>query len=86
MVGRRETDNLPSTSAEVRNGEAIPPVSHTSSRSGTLLIKHKDNFIYTLALVDNIAIYLLVNIMLNAYFLNTLSEFIRHFGQHFEDL
>lgn len=30
--------------AEVRNGEAIPTLSHTSSLCGALLVKHRENF------------------------------------------
>jgi hypothetical protein len=44
----READHSLSSSAEVRNGGAKPPLPHMSSWHGAYLIKHRDNFtIYT---------------------------------------
>jgi hypothetical protein len=40
----READYSPPSSAEVKNGGAIPPFSHMSSWHSTELIKHRDNF------------------------------------------
>jgi hypothetical protein len=43
----READRSASSSAEVKNGGAIPPHPHTSSWHGALLIKHRNNFAIT---------------------------------------
>jgi hypothetical protein len=40
---RCEADHSPSPSAEVKEGGAIPPLSHVSSRHSDLT-KHRDNF------------------------------------------
>jgi hypothetical protein len=45
---RREADYSPASSAEVKNVVAIPPLPHMSLRSGAVLIKHRDNFTFTL--------------------------------------
>jgi hypothetical protein len=44
----READHLPPSSAEVKIGGAIPPLSHPSSWRGAYFIKHKNNvtFLY----------------------------------------
>jgi hypothetical protein len=44
----READHSPPSSTEVKNNEAIPPLSGTSSRRGAYLIKNRDNrtFLY----------------------------------------
>jgi hypothetical protein len=39
----READHAPPSSAEVKNGGAIPPLPHTSSWHSAQLIKHRDN-------------------------------------------
>jgi hypothetical protein len=41
-----EAYHSPSSSAEVKNGGAIPSLLHTSSWSGALLIKHRDNITF----------------------------------------
>jgi hypothetical protein len=48
----RETDHSPSSRAGVKNGGAIPPLPHTSSGRGAWLIKHRDNFSFTLILIE----------------------------------
>jgi hypothetical protein len=51
----READHLPPSSAEVKNGGAIPPLLHMSSWHSAQLIKHTDNFTsftYSLALTS----------------------------------
>jgi hypothetical protein len=40
----READRSPPSSAEVKNGGSMPPLPHTPSWRGVLLIKHRDNF------------------------------------------
>jgi hypothetical protein len=44
MRKEREADHSPPSSAEVRIGEAIPPLTHMSSWHSFLLIMRKDNF------------------------------------------
>jgi hypothetical protein len=39
-----EADHSPPSSAEVKNGGAIPPLSDTSLWRGACLVKHRDNF------------------------------------------
>jgi hypothetical protein len=46
---RSEADNSPPSRAKVKNSRSIPPPP-TSSWCGALLIKHRDNFIFTLQL------------------------------------
>jgi hypothetical protein len=41
---RRETDHSPPSSSDVKNGEAIPPLLHTSLWRRAQLIEHRDNF------------------------------------------
>jgi hypothetical protein len=43
----REAERSLPSSAEDKNGEAITPLSHTSSWHGACLIKHRDNFTFT---------------------------------------
>jgi hypothetical protein len=43
--GREADYSLPST-AEIKNGGAVPPLSHASSWLDAYLIKHKDNFAF----------------------------------------
>jgi hypothetical protein len=45
---RYEADHSPPSGAEVKNGWTIPPLTHTSSWRGAYLIKHRDNFTFTL--------------------------------------
>jgi hypothetical protein len=45
---RREADNSPPSSAEVKNGGSIPPLPHTSSRRSAQLLKYRENFTFTL--------------------------------------
>jgi hypothetical protein len=45
---RREADHSPPSSAKVKIGEAVPPLPDASSWSGTSLIKHRNNFTFTL--------------------------------------
>jgi hypothetical protein len=40
----READSSPTSSDEVKNGGAIPPLSHMSSWRDAYLIRHRDNF------------------------------------------
>jgi hypothetical protein len=40
----RKVDHLPSSNAEVKNSEAIPPLPNTSSWRDAYLIRYKDNF------------------------------------------
>jgi hypothetical protein len=49
---RREAGAIPPTSAEVKNGKAIPLLPYESSWRGAYLIKHSDNFIFTLAFAE----------------------------------
>jgi hypothetical protein len=41
-----EADHSPPSSAEVKNGGAIPPLPHMSSWDNVKLIKQRDNFIF----------------------------------------
>jgi hypothetical protein len=43
----REAGHSPPFCAEVRNGEAIPPLPHNSSWHSAELIKHRENFVFT---------------------------------------
>jgi hypothetical protein len=43
-----EADHSPPSSAEAKNGGAIPQLWHTSSWHSVKLIKHRDNFTFTL--------------------------------------
>jgi hypothetical protein len=43
-----ETDHSPPSGAEVKNGGAIPPLTHMSSYHDALLIKHRDSFTFFL--------------------------------------
>jgi hypothetical protein len=49
---RKAYNSLPS-SAEVKNGGTISPLPHMSSWHGAYLIKHMDNFFFSLALQPN---------------------------------
>jgi hypothetical protein len=42
----READHSPPSSAEVKNGGAIPPLPYMSSWHSAELIKHRDNFTF----------------------------------------
>jgi hypothetical protein len=42
----RKADHSPPSSAEVKNGGAIPPLPHMSSWHSVWLIKHRDNFTF----------------------------------------
>jgi hypothetical protein len=46
-----EADHSPTSSAEVKNGGAIPPLPNTFSLSGASLIKNRDNFTFLLLLL-----------------------------------
>jgi hypothetical protein len=44
----READHSPSSNSEDKNGGAIPPLSHTTSRRPAQLIKARDNITFYL--------------------------------------
>jgi hypothetical protein len=44
LGAEREADHSPPSSAKAKNGGTMPPVPHTSSKRGAVLIKHRDNF------------------------------------------
>jgi hypothetical protein len=44
----READHLPPTRVEVKQHGSIHPLPHTSSWSSAKLVKHRDNFAFTL--------------------------------------
>jgi hypothetical protein len=46
---RRVSDHSSPSSAEVKNGGAIPPLPYTSSWRGVSLIKHRDTFTFIFA-------------------------------------
>jgi hypothetical protein len=54
-----EADHSPSSSAEVKNGAAINPLSHKSSWRGAYLIKHRDSFTFFITQLLNIRGFLL---------------------------
>jgi hypothetical protein len=56
----REFDHSPPSSAEVKNGGNIPPLSHMSSWHSAELIKHRDNFTFTLPVPIRMAVFQVV--------------------------
>jgi hypothetical protein len=65
-----EADHAPPSSAEGKNGGAIPPVPHTPSWRGAKLIKHRGNFTFTF----NITSYLFFNILSTKFIKLTHNE------------
>jgi hypothetical protein len=53
----READHSPPSSAEVKNGIAIPPLPHASSWHTAKLIKHRDNFTLPFIMLFPLALY-----------------------------